>query len=195
MAVDYEVAVPKAKGTNMLHMRSFVERTYGPSEWKRVLDALTSSDRDVVMQLTPIGWYDLGTQHRLLRTIDATLGKGDLSLVPVVGRYEADQDLSTVHRLFVRFTSPAYVLQKSGEYWRRFYDTGHWRVQGGKGGTATGSLFDFGIVDSAFCTYLTAYIYRMFQLAGAREGSLEHTECRARPGTDGRACVFVGRWT
>jgi hypothetical protein len=191
LAVDYEVVVPKAKGTNMLHMRSFVERTYGPSEWRRVLDALTPSDRAVVSQLTAIGWYDLGTQHRLLRTIDATLGKGDLALVPVVGRYEADQDLSTVHRLFVRFTSPAYVLEKSGEYWRRFYDTGRWSVKRGDG-TATGSLFDFGIVDGAFCTYLMAYIYRMFQLAGAREGTLEHPECRAR---DGRACVFVGRWT
>jgi hypothetical protein len=185
------MVVAKAKGTNMLHMRSFVERTYGPSDWQRVLDSLVPSDRDVVTQLTPIGWYDLGTQHRLLRTIDATLGKGDLSLVPVVGRYEADQDLSTVHRLFVRFTSPAYVLEKSGEYWRRFYDTGRWTVQRGKD-TATGSLFDFGIVDGAFCTYLAAYIYRMFQLAGARTGSLEHTECRAR---DGQACVFVGRWT
>ena len=183
--------MPKAKGTNMLHMRSFVERTYGSSEWQRVVDALSDSDRAIVSQLTPMGWYELATQHRLLRAIDGTLGKGDLGLVPVVGRYEADQDLSKIHRLFVKFTSPAYVLEKSGEYWRRFYDTGRWIVKRGEG-TATGSLFDFGIVDGAFCTYLMAYIYRMFQLAGAREGSLEHTECRARAG---RACVFVGRWT
>ncbi|HEX3595656.1 MAG TPA: hypothetical protein VHU80_11150, partial [Polyangiaceae bacterium] len=98
----------KAKGTNMLHMRSFVERTYGISEWQRVLDSLAVADRAVVTKLTPTGWFDLGTQHRLLRCIDETLGNGDLALVPLIGTYEADQDLSTVHRLFVRFTSPAY---------------------------------------------------------------------------------------
>ena len=181
----------KAKGTNMLHMRSFVERTYGAAPWQSVLAALTDADRAVVSTLTPAGWFDLDTQHRLLRCIDRTIGNGDLSLVPVIGRYEADQDLSTVHRLFVRFTSPAYVLQKSGEYWRRFYDTGTWKVERGNG-TATGHLLDFMVLDDAFCKYLTAYMLRMFQLAGARAGTIDHPECRA---SGGRSCVFVGRWT
>ena len=181
----------KAKGTNMLHMRSFVERMYGAAAWKKVLAALSDSDRAIVSSLTPTGWFDLDTQHRLLRCIDSTMGDGDLSLVPVIGVYEADQDLSTVHRLFERFTSPAYVLQKSGEYWRRFYDTGSWSVERGNR-TATGRLLDFPITDDAFCKYLVAYITRMFLLAGARTGALEHPECRAHGGS---ACVFAGRWT
>ena len=74
----------KAKGTNLLHMRSFVERMYGHAAWRTVLDALSERDRGVVSALTPTGWFDLDTQHRLLRTIDRTLGEGD-----VRGRPEA----------------------------------------------------------------------------------------------------------
>jgi hypothetical protein len=183
--------VPKSKGTNLLHMRSYVERMHGPAAWQKVLASLSGEDHAIVSALSPSGWYELGTQHRLLRAVDQVVGKGDLALVPEIGRYEADQDLSTIHRLFVRFTSPAYVLEKAGEYWRRFYDTGKWEVVRGNG-TATGRLEDFGLVDDAFCAYLGAYIHRMFHLAGARSGLLEHTECRAR---GGEACVFVGRWT
>jgi hypothetical protein len=183
--------LPKAKGTNLLHMRSFVEKSFGPEGWERVLAALSPEDRAVASSVLASGWYDLGTQHRLLRCIDAVHGSGDLSLAPEVGRYEADQDLSTVHRLFIRFTSPAYVLEKSGEYWRRFYDTGRWRVKRGNC-EATGALYDFGLVDEAFCSYLAAYTYRMFNLAGARSGTIAHTECRVR---GAEACVFVGRWT
>jgi hypothetical protein len=184
--------LPKAKGTNLLHMRSYVERTYGAEGWERVLAALAEPDRAVMRALTPTGWFDLGAQHRLLRCIDDTLGKSDGALVPEIGRYEADQDLSTVHRLFVRFTSPAYVLEKSGEYWRRFYDTGNWKIERGDGKSATGWLLDFPPTDDEFCRYLVAYMLRMFQLAGARTGNIEHPECRAR---GGHACVFVGRWT
>jgi hypothetical protein len=183
--------VPKSKGTNLLHMRSYVERVHGPSAWQRVVLSLSEEDRAIVSVLSPSGWYELGAQHRLLRAIDRVIGTGDLALVPEIGRYEADEDLSTIHRLFVRLTSPAYVLEKAGEYWRRFYDTGKWEVVRGNG-SATGRLDDFGLVDDAFCAYLRAYIYRMFQLAGARTGVLEHTECRAQ---GAEACVFVGRWT
>jgi hypothetical protein len=183
--------VPKSKGTNLLHMRTYVQRTHGAAAWQRVLSSLPEGDRAIVSAASPTGWYDLGAQHRLLRCIDRVVGKGDLALVPQIGRFEADEDLSTIHRLFVRLTSPGYVLEKAGEYWRRFYDTGKWDVVRGDN-TATGRLVDFGMVDDAFCAYLAAYIYRMFHLAGARTGSLEHTECRA---LGGRACVFVGRWT
>ena len=183
--------MPKSKGTNLLHMRSYVERVHGPATWQKVLASLSAADHAIVSALSPSGWYPLETQHRLLRSIDRVVSKGDLALVPEIGRYEADQDLSTIHRLFVRLTSPAYVLEKAGEYWRRFYDTGRWDVVRGNG-SATGRLAEFGMVDDAFCSYLAAYIHRMFQLAGARSGALEHTECRAR---GAEACVFVGRWT
>src|SRR5262249_50097444 len=151
----------------------------GPAGWERVLAALSRDDRAVVSNVLPSGWYELATQHRLLRCIDSVLGSGDLALAPAVGRHEAEQDLSTVHRLFIRFTSPAYVFEKGGEYWRRFYDTGRWKMTRGNG-AATGVLYDFGLVDEAFCAYLAAYTYKMFQLAGAREGSIAHTECRAK---------------
>src|SRR5437867_4483002 len=114
-------------------MRSFVEKSHGPAGWERVLAALLPEDRAVASSVLPSGWYELATQHRLLRCIDTVLGNGDLALAPEIGRHEAEQDLSTVHRLFIRFTSPAYVLEKSGEYWRRFYDTGKWKVTRGNG--------------------------------------------------------------
>ncbi len=189
-ACYHREGVAKAKGTNLLHMRGFVLGTYGPDAWESVIHSLSKEDAQAVQELTAVGWYDVELQVRLLRAVDRAVGTGDLRLVPNIARYEAEKDLTGAHRLFARVANPGFLLEKSGEYWRRFYDTGRWEVTRA-GDSATGTLYDFGVVDKAFCFYLGAYIQRMFQFAGAKHTTLEHTKCRAN---GDRACVFAGGW-
>lgn len=181
----------KAKGMNLLHMRNWVLQRYGETGWQRVVRALAPPDATVVASLVPVGWYDLSLQHRLVRTIDHTLGDGDLRLVPSIGRYEADQDLTRIHRLFLRLATPGFVLEKAGNYWSRLYDGGEWEVVRDTPNSARGVLRGLAPPDPAFCVYLWAYIEKMFRLTGVQGGNLTHTACVTR-GAD--ACVFEGTW-
>jgi hypothetical protein len=120
-----------------------------------------------------MGWHDLARQHRFLRAIDDTLGSGDGTLVEEIGRFEADRDLRIVHRLFLRMANPAYVLEKAGQYWGRFYDTGTWKVTRHSPQHAEGVLSGCRPFDPLFAVYLNAYIHRLFELVGAKDMKTE----------------------
>jgi hypothetical protein len=182
----------RTKGMNLLHMRSWVIERHGQDGWQRVRASLGPADAAVVASLVPVGWYDLRLQHRLLRTIDAVLGDGDLRLVPSIGRHAAMQDLTRIHKLFLRLATPAFVLQKASDYWSRFYDTGRWEVEPHGERGARGVLRDFAVPDRAFCLYLFSYIERTFRLTGVQGGNLAHSSCVCR---GDHACVFAGSWT
>ncbi|MBO6935210.1 MAG: hypothetical protein JJ863_09540 [Deltaproteobacteria bacterium] len=159
----------RAKGSNMHYMRSFVLQRWGADAMERVLAELEPHEAAEVRALVPMTWHDLALQHRLLRTIDRVLGDGDGSLVPAIGRYEADRDLKIVIRLVLRLANPAFVLEKAGEYWRRFYDQGRWEVTRHSPTRATGVLSGVAPFDPFFALYLHAYVHRLFELVGARD--------------------------
>ncbi len=181
----------KTKGVAFLGVRSFVLARFGEPGWEQVLASLSAEDREDVQGVVAVGWYDLARYARLIRAIDATHGAGDLQLVAPMARFAAETDLKIYHRLFFRMLNPAAAVEKSGEYWRRYHDTGTWDMQRVSSTEATGTLTGWGIADDAMCLELCAYIGRVLELVGAKHVKLEHPRCRAR-GAD--ACFFECRW-
>ena len=177
----------RAKGSNMHHMRTWVAENHGADAWPALLESMDTVDRLELLGLVPVGWYELALQHRLLRAIDDYFGRGDGALIDVIGAYEADQDLKTIHRLFLRLANPAYVLEKSGDYWSRFYDTGEWSVVRLSPNSARGRLSGVEPFTEDFCRYLTAYIGQMWVLVGAKQ--LRQDTTMERTGF-----TIVGHW-
>lgn len=156
----------------MHHMRTWVVRREGTEGWEGLLATMSDADEAELLSLVPVGWYDLALQHRLLRAIDAHFGRGDGALIDAIGVYEAEQDLTVVHRMFLRLANPAFVLEKAGDYWGRFYTTGRWVVTRESPRSAHGRLDRVDPWDPLFGRYLSAYIERMWVLVGARDVSV-----------------------
>lgn len=175
----------------MHHMRTFVLSEHGEAMWNDVLQSLSQTDRETVRSVVPMGWYALSLQHTLLAAIRDTVAAADPNVVTTIGRYEADQDLTRVHRLFLRMANPAFVLEKAGQYWSRFYDSGTWTVERTASNKARGTLRALEPTDPLFCEYLNAYIGRMWELVGAKDVQARHPQCRCN---DDAACVFEGVW-
>jgi hypothetical protein len=53
------------------------------------------------------------------------------------------------------------------------------------------TLAGWGAQDELTCVRLAAYMFRLFQLVGAKNGSLVRVACRSRGDP---ACVFEGKW-
>jgi hypothetical protein len=87
--------------------------------------------------------------------------------------------------------SPAYVIERAASFWRRFHDSGDWSVVRRQPSGVSATLADWGSIDEASCVRLAAYMGRLFQLVGARNGQLERVACQARGDA---ACVFQGDW-
>jgi hypothetical protein len=179
-----------SKGTIVLHARSFVVSRFGALGWQAVLDRLPEDDRKTFSAMLPITWYPHEADVRLFQAIVDVHGKGDKQLLLELGRFEAEHDLRRIHRMFMRFADPAYVLEKASDYWSRFHNTGRWTVDRTENG-ASGTLFEWDPPHELHCLYLGAYIARMFELVGARQVRVDHPRCRCR---GDRGCTFEGTW-
>jgi hypothetical protein len=188
----HSAIVAKTKGVSFVNVRSFCRERYGPEAMDRVLESMSPEDRDVLASVLAMGWYDLALYARLIRAVDATLGKGDLALIKPLGCFEAEHDISTVYRLFFRLANPAYAVEKTTEYWRRFNDTGTWHVQRESETRVSGTLEGWGVVDEALCLELTGYMPRVIELVGGKDAVMRHPRCRARGGA---VCAFDLEWT
>ncbi|MFK7992454.1 MAG: hypothetical protein AB8I08_40910 [Sandaracinaceae bacterium] len=156
----------RAKGSNMHHMRTWVIRNGGDAAWEAVVTAMAPEDEAELRALVPVGWYSLALQHRLLATLEQNFGP---SSVEHIGAYEAEQDLTVVHRLFLRLANPVFVMQKARDYWGRFYTSGEWTVTPESRTSAVATLENLDPWDDRFARYLTAYVRRMWQLVGAKD--------------------------
>jgi hypothetical protein len=181
----------KTKGISFHNVRTFTLEKYGLEGWIDVLAQLVPEDRRVLDEVVPVGWYSLALYARLIRAVDQIHGAGDLALVVQLGRYEAERDLTTIQRAFLRMASPAFLLEKSAEYWRRFHDTGTWTITREGTTRVRAYLDDWGSGDAAMCRELIGYLSRAFELVGAKNVRIDHGQCRAH---GGERCLFLGSW-
>lgn len=183
--------VAKTKGVGFSNVKNFTVERYGQDGWEQVLARLTQPERDELASIVAVGWYSLPFYAKLIRVIDQVHGYGDLGLLLQLGRYEAEKDLTTLHRMLLRLASPAYAVEKTAEYWRRFHDTGTWTMTREGDSQLRGSLEGWGCVDLALCRELQGYLTRSMELVGAKNVVVDHVRCRTKGEP---TCIFVGKW-
>jgi predicted hydrocarbon binding protein len=181
----------KVKGVVILNGRDYALANGGEQAWGRVLERLPLDDRQALAAVIPVGWYDMGLYERTNRALADALGGGSPDVMTAAGRFAAEHDLKTIHRLFLRLASPAYVIERSASFWRRFQDSGTWKVVREPPNRVRATLEGWGAQDEMTCIRLAAYMFRLFQLVGAQNGSLERVACRSRGDP---ACVFEAKW-
>jgi hypothetical protein len=181
----------KTKGVSFVNARAFVQDRYGAPGWAATMARLREPDRVEIESTVTVGWYSLPLYARFIRAIDEAHGCGDCALLVQLGRFEAERDLTTIHRVFLRMANPAYAVEKMGEYWRRFHDTGTWKVDRATPTQVDGVLEGWGHVDRGLCRELGGYMGRVLELVGAKGVLMEHPFCRAHGDP---MCSFRARW-
>jgi hypothetical protein len=188
----------RIKGTNLAHVRDFVERELGAEAAERMRRSLGPETGQAYDSFIASSWYPEQVFVDLLHALDGTLGQGDGgALLQRAGAYGAEFDVTKIHRVLFRLANPGFVLEKSMNIWHRFYDSGVWRITRPSDTSADGLLEGWGIVDAVSCEYLRAYLQRMFELVGATGVVARHPECRARVvhgHAPVKACRYVITW-
>lgn len=187
-----ELAGSQTKGVGFVNARTFTIARFGEEGWSKVLAALSAPDRAIVAGALPVGWYTSELHARLLRAIERTHGKDDFALSVQIGRFSAEHDLKTIHRIFLRLFSPMVAVEKIGELWPRYQTTGSWVVDGSSPTHLVGRLSKWGgNVDPILCLNIGGYVARCLELAGAKDVVIEHARCGA---LGDASCDFLARW-
>ncbi|MEJ7730727.1 MAG: hypothetical protein WKG00_16105 [Polyangiaceae bacterium] len=179
------------KGVGFVNVRAFVTERHGTPAWRQLLEALDPGDRELWVGLVPVGWYDLGAYARLIRALDRLYGSADLGLVRDLGRFEAERDLTTIQRFFLKLVRPSMAIEQTGKYWSRFHDSGRWEMERRGDREVRGVLTGWGVVDEALCIELVSYLARTLELVGGKDVRMDHPRCRVK-GAD--ACEFRLFW-
>lgn len=181
----------KLVGTGFLNVKGMVEERLPPGTWDAVLAALAPDDRLQVRSALSVGWYDLALFARLLRTLDQVGGRGDLSLLPDLARYDAEKDVAGFLRLLLSLANPAFTIEQSARLWRKFHDSGTLSVERVADRHCRAHLDGWGVVDEALCVHIGHYMGRVLELVGAADVVHQHVECRA---AGGQRCTFDYAW-
>lgn len=183
----------QVKGTAFKSRISYVQRHHGAEALDRVFAEL--EDRELAESLKkramPGGWYSFENYVDLLRTIDRVCGTGSGTMFRPMGAQVAEDDLSTVYRIFMRVASPSFILKKASHIWRQYYDVGELVVTRDQPDLAQFEICDMPNPDIAHCDSIAGWTQKCIEMTGASDVNVEHSTCRTR-GDD--QCIFEATW-
>lgn len=183
----------KIKGSAIRGALKFVKESEGPVEIPDILERLSPEAAPVFEQrILTADWYPYAAYAELLRTIDGHLGRGDLSLMPELGGFLAEQDVKGVLRVIATFTSVESLVSKGGWFWSRYCDTGRSVVLEAEPGRAVMSLEDFPDVAIHHCHCITGWLGGLATKVGGSNVRSVKTRCVHRG--DPR-CQWEATWS
>lgn len=181
----------RVKGLTFADLSAFVRDRGGDAAWSRLREALAPADRALLDEVVAVGWYPLDAQLRALFAAPEALGRDARATMRDYGLFCAERHVSRVYRVLFLVLNPATLLEKTGEYWSRFYDAGTWQVSRESDTRARGDLTGFAQPEALHCEFLASYIAAMFDRVGAKDARCTHPRCRTRGDT---VCSFVVEW-
>ncbi|MDD9967990.1 MAG: hypothetical protein OXR73_17270 [Myxococcales bacterium] len=179
------------KGTIYLSTALFTEQRFGSEATNRVIAALPEEDQQVLRDVTAIGWYPTAPIMAFHRKLDELYGSGDLALCVEVGKFSAEWTLNAVLKMFLRFRTPNWLMERSSSLWVRFHDSGRWEILEDPNVPLLARLHDFKVRDEAFCARFQGWLHGAIELTGGKEAHVTHPRCACK---GGRFCEFNGRW-
>ena len=172
------MATSLTKGVRFVNLRAFVVGRFGACQWEEIVASLSNADRATLRGVTAAGWYDHAIIARLVRQMCVSFGQGSTDLAEALGRFEADQDLTTVQRWFVRLIKPGFAIRNMNVYWCRFNDSGQWTSEI-DGAEVIARLTGWEPFEPALCRYLQGYLGRTLEHFGGKRIIIDHPSCRA----------------
>jgi hypothetical protein len=179
------------KGTVFESTRMFVEKTFGAEGAERVLRELSHEDQEMLRGITAVGWYPIEPILHYHHAMDRLFGTGDFALCEQAGRFSAGWAMNSVLKMFLRFRTPTWLVERATSVWSRYHDSGRWRVSTNIPQRIQGDLFDFEVRDRAFCARLRGWLAGAIELTGGEGVNVIEKQCVMR---GAECCSFVTTW-
>jgi hypothetical protein len=115
------VGEPQTKANNFNTCVGTLRRLVGDDAFARVVAALPSETRAVV-QKPPLATTWVPTRHfaAVIETAGRELFGGDEERVVDWSRQAVRSDLRTVYKMFIRFLSPAFIVERAARLWTTY---------------------------------------------------------------------------
>ncbi|MEW6516351.1 MAG: hypothetical protein AB1439_05530 [candidate division FCPU426 bacterium] len=182
----------KVKGTALMPRIKYLEEKATPEQKEKIVALLSPEFQKEVRQGIFLGtWYPFEYYIEINRALDKVLGTGDLSLIPKLGYYSADQGLKGVYKLFYKVGSPEFIIQRGAKVWNQYFVNGQLNVAKVAPGEARITLTEVESPTEEHCLSVLGWVHRTLELSGGKNVRTEMSKCR-RKGAP--FCEITARW-
>lgn len=180
------------KGTVFESTRMFCEKQLGEGSVALILKELPEHQAAQLREVGVMEWCPVEPVLAFLHAMDRIYGSGDLSVCTRAGHFSAGWALNTVLKIFLRFRSPQWLVEKSTNVWGRYHDSGEWEFEPlTTNGRIVGHLHRFEVHDPALCARLRGWLVGAIELTGGKNVQVNEPRCVCR-GHD--HCTFNASW-
>jgi hypothetical protein len=175
-----------AKGVNFLYAKRFIESSYGPDRWEKVMSDLQPGDREIwIGGVMATQSYPFSSFKAMITVLSKELGAVKNDELAKIYEYIADQSLSKVYKIFFRFANPAFVIKNYPKLWENFFNTGKVEVPVAEKGHA---LLKF-LLPEIFVDWLTpaclGYSKKAVEMSGGKRLTMKEM---------GKRHLDAGQW-
>lgn len=181
------------KGTAVLAVLEYFEKTRGKDGLSRLLNALEAPDQAVFSApIINVSWIDYGAYLRLLLAADRFFGTGDGQIINQAMYYQARKDLGGIYSFFVRVASPHFVIGKAASLWRQYYNQGKVEILTESKNLVEFKVTDFPDIPLRHEVENLPYFEEVARICNCKNPRATHPKCLAR-GDD--CCHFAVKWS
>jgi hypothetical protein len=181
------------KAVHLKSLKKYIVAQGGDAAWEQLLARLSAEDRAAASKPVLVHeWIEYAFWWRLLKATDQVLGTGDLAVVRAIGAFDAQENLSTIYKVFLTMLKPEFMLARSQFIWRQYYDSGVLTVAQGGPNRAEVHLKDFPGLPVGHEAEIIGWMGAAITMAGMKGCQVTHPgPCLAR-GDD--HCQFIVTW-
>lgn len=182
----------KSKGYTIKGALNFVVHKFGKDKFEKLLEKISPELKNEIKKgIIPSDWYPFKFQVEVYEAIDLTLGTGNLQICKEIGRYTAEYEISTIHKLFLKIGSIDTIFKFGSLLWGRYYNKGKLEIKIEGKGKGEACIKEWHPISKAFCIDLLGWMERTLELSGADSVHIKHSDCIL----DGAPyCKFEGVW-
>jgi phage terminase large subunit-like protein len=111
----------RVKGSHIIVVSEWCDETLGPGTFSR----LTKDCWGVVV---PVGWYEVETLFDVYAEISRRTNRTVGDIACEIASLNAERDLTTIYRIFLRMAQPQRVLSYGARLWRTYASFGETRI-------------------------------------------------------------------
>jgi hypothetical protein len=188
------VGEPQSKANNFNSCIATLRRLLGDEPFARVVGELPPETRAIV-EKPPLATTWIPTRHlaAVIQTVGGGVFANDEARIVEWARKAVGSDLRTVYKVFIRFMSPAFVIERAARIWTTYtHDNGTMRAAVVDGHTCEVYYNDLSatVVSPLYWAWQRGTIHAAADATGVKDVRVETVS----GGGHGRDCVLRVRW-
>ncbi|HXX67996.1 MAG TPA: hypothetical protein VEK07_12470 [Polyangiaceae bacterium] len=154
------------KGSHIVQAQKWIDDRLGPGTFTE----MTKEAGDNWRLIIPVAWYEVEVLNRALVQTSRRLGVSVAHMTAEIARLNAENDLTTLYRVFLRVAQPQRVLVHTPRLWRTYVSFGDAKAVMNEPGhyVGQGDGFDQDLVDWG-CGCWLGFIPATIQVSGGKD--------------------------